>query len=250
MNENSANTSDLDALNTWYQTPFGRMLKTQVAEALMSSLKSLPVSELLHLGVGGFDEVLAGQRGERMIFFTDMACQHLLEKEENTLPLREGSQECVVLLHGLDVAGDPHGVLREINRIISVRGYLVIMGFNSMSGWGRYRPLRNLYRWKRSMPWALRFYGTGRLRDWLSLLGFDIRQIRTLNFRPLIHEEKLLDNLEFMDSIGRLILPFFGNVYILVAQKRVMPLTPVLNRKLRTTLLKPGLVEPAGQSPA
>jgi SAM-dependent methyltransferase len=250
VNEISANTSDLNALNSWYQTPFGRILKAQIAQALMSSLKPLPVNELLHLGVGGFDEVLAGQKGERMIFFTDMACQHLLEKEENTLPLREGSQECVVLLHGLDVAGDPHGVLREINRIISVRGYLVIVGFNALSSWGWYRPLRNLYRWNRNMPWPLRFYSASRLRDWLSLLGFDIRQGRTLNFRPLIHKENVLQNLEIVDSVGQFILPFFGNVYILTAQKRVIPLTPVLNRKLRSTILKPGLVEPAGSSPA
>jgi SAM-dependent methyltransferase len=250
VNEISANTSDLDALNSWYQTPFGCILKAQIAQALMASLKPLPVNELLHLGVGGFDEVLAGQKGERMIFFTDMACQHLLEKEENTLPLREGSQECVVLLHGLDVAGDPHGVLREINRIISVRGYLVIVGFNALSSWGWYRPLRKLYRWNRNMPWPLRFYSASRLRDWLSLLGFDIRQGRTLNFRPLIHKENVLQNLEIVDSVGQFILPFFGNVYILTAQKRVIPLTPVLNRKLRSTILKPGLVEPAGRSPA
>jgi SAM-dependent methyltransferase len=243
-------TSDLDALNAWYQTLFGRMLKAQVAQALLSCLKPLPVSELLHLGVGGFEEVLAGQKGERMIFFTDMACQHLLEKQENTLPLRENSQECVVLLHGLDVAGDPHGVLREINRIVSVRGYLIIVGFNRFSGWGWYRLLRNLYRWKRDMPWALHYYNTGRLRDWLALLGFDIRQIRTLNFRPLVHKEKVLDHLAFADHVGELLLPFFGNVYILAAQKRAMPLTPVLNRKLRAALLKPGLAEPAGHSPA
>jgi hypothetical protein len=244
VNEISANISDLDALNAWYQTPFGRMLKAQIADALMSCLKPLPVSELLHLGVGGFDEVLAGQKGERMIFFTDMACQHLLAKEENTLPLREGSQECIVLLHGLDVATDPHGVLREINRIMSVRGYLVIVGFNSLSSWGWYRPLRNLYRWKRSMPWLLRFYRIGRLRDWLALLGFDIRQAMTLNFRPLIHKEKLLDNLQLVDPVGKLVLPFFGNVYILIAQKRMIPLTPILERKMPRTLLKPGLMEP------
>jgi hypothetical protein len=249
VNEISTTASDLDALNAWYQTPFGSILKPQIADALRSCLKPLPVSELLHLGVGGFDEVLAGQKSERMIFFTDMACQHLLAKEENTLPLREGSQECVVLLHGLDVAADPHGVLREINRIMSVRGYLVIVGFNTFSGWGCYRPLRNLYRWKRSMPWALRFYGTSRLRDWLTLLGFDIYQTRTLNFRPLIHKDKLLDNLKPLDHVGQLVLPFFGNVYILTAQKRVMPLTPILERKLRTTLLKPGLMEPTGRSP-
>jgi SAM-dependent methyltransferase len=247
LNDSSAAT-DLDALNAWYQTSFGRMLKSQIAGALLSSLKPLPVNELLHLGVGGFDDVLAGQKGERMIFFTDMACQHLLAKEENTLPLREGSQECVVLLHGLDVATDPHGVLREINRIMSVRGYLVIVGFNALSGWGWYRPLRNLYRWKRAMPWPLRFYGTSRLRDWLALLGFDIRQARTLNFRPLVHKTKLLDGLKFVDKLGELVLPFFGNVYILIAQKRVIPLTPVLNRKLRGGILKPGLVEPASRS--
>ncbi|HEY3487160.1 MAG TPA: methyltransferase domain-containing protein, partial [Gammaproteobacteria bacterium] len=232
---------DLNNLNTWYQQPFGRMLKSQIADALMRNLKSLPVHELLHLGVGGFEEVLAGQKGERMIFFTDMACQHLLAKEENSLPLKEGSQECVVLLHALDVAADPYGVLREINRIMSVRGYLVIVGFNAFSSWGLYRPLRNLYPWKRTIPWALQFYTIGRLRDWLALLGFDISQSRTLSFLPLAQKEKLLGNLQIADRLGALLLPFFGNVYILTAQKRVTPLTPVLDRKFRSALLKPGL---------
>lgn len=246
MRPDTATTrEDLNALNTWYEQPFGRVLKKQIAEKLTGILRTIPTRELLHLGVGGFEETLAGSRRERMLFFTDIACEHLLAEDENMLPLKAESQDCVVVLHGLDVAVNPHGVLREVNRITAKDGYLVIVGFNAFSCWGGYRPVRNLWRWKKSLPWRLHFYSRGRLRDWLALLGYDVRISQTLNYLPVVQNLKVQKRIQGLNALGNLLLPWCGNLYIVVARKSTIPLTPVrLQWKQRRSVIASGIAEP------
>jgi SAM-dependent methyltransferase len=227
---------DLDGLNKWYEQPFGQLLKSQIATELLSVLKPLPIREFLYLGVDGFEESL-DHPPEKTLFFTSLDNG----VTENTLPLEANSQDCVVLLHALDVAPDSHGVLREVDRIVAMGGYVVIVGFNMRSSWGLYRPLRNLYKWAPALPWQLHFYSIQRLRDWLNLLSFEVGQVRTLNYQPLLQNPAILEKFRLLNAVGRTVLPFFGNVYILAARKRTIPVTPVrLNWKLRSHLLKPG----------
>lgn len=237
---------DLNALNTWYEQPFGRVLKQQIAGKLTGILRTIPAHELLHLGVGGFEETLAGRHRERMLFFTDIACEHLLAEDENTLPLKAESQDCVVVLHGLDVAVNPHGVLREVNRIMAKDGHLIVVGFNAFSFWGGYRPVRSLWKWKKSLPWRLHFYSSGRLRDWLALLGYDVGLSQTFNYQPLIQNMKFQKRIQGLNTLGRFILPWCGNLYVVVARKSTIPLTPVrLQWKQRRTVVNSGVAEPA-----
>lgn len=239
---------DLDALTHWYQDPCGQVLKRQITSALTEELAGLAVSEVLHLGAGGFEAALAGRKRERSIFFTDMACEPLLGEDENYLPLKPDTQECVVLLHGLDVTANPHGVLRELSRVTAHDGYLIIVGFNQFGLWGGVRPLLRLFYWRREwvIPWCLRFYRIGRIKDWLSLLGFNMHSIRSVNFRPLTQRSRLLHATRHLDIAGGLLLPRCGNVYMVVAQKRTIPLTPVRFKwKLPSELLNPRIAKPS-----
>ncbi len=247
------NTSQfLEALNQWYTTPFGLRLKADVASTLLQVLRMFTVHELLHLGVSGFEESLAGQRRERMLFYADLTCEQLLSSNENTLPLKADSQPCVVLLHGLDVAQSPHSVLRELERIIAMDGYLVIVGFNTHSLWGGYRPLSNLMNlihWRQDIPWHLNFHSPGRLRDWLELLGFEVLSTRTVNYQPLWQHDKIIRRSRFLNAIGNIALPALGNVYVSVARKRTVPITPIKFKwKLRSKLLRPNVIEPTANT--
>ncbi|HEX7026885.1 MAG TPA: methyltransferase domain-containing protein [Gammaproteobacteria bacterium] len=236
---------DLYALTTWYEQPFGRIIKKQIAEKLTGILRTVPARELLHLGIGGFEETLAGRHRERVLFFTDIAYEHLLAEDENTLPLKSESQDCVVVLHGLDVAINPHGVLREVNRIMAKDGHLIIIGFNALSFWGGYRPLRNLWRWRKSLPWRLNFYTPGRLRDWLALLGYDVGLSQTFNYLPVIQNTNFQKRMQVLNSAGSLLLPWCGNLYVVVARKSTIPLTPVrLQWKQRRPVITSGVAEP------
>jgi hypothetical protein len=243
MNTRLPAKKNLDALVNWYQSPVGDSLKSILAEELNKVLTKLSVREIMFLGVAGFENQLLRTKCEHAVFFTDVACEHLLANEDSYLPIKSESQECVVLLHGLDVAVNPHSVLREMSRIVADDGYLIIIGFNTCSGWGLYRPFRRLFNWRAPrVPWQLTFHGTAKIKDWLELLGFETRKIRTLGFRPLIQNHNVYHALGFLESFGRLVLPGFGNTYLSIARKRTIPLTPepMLSR-IRARLIKAGL---------
>ncbi len=249
MSVQEDNETDLARLSTWYEQPFGCRLKRQIADKLTQILGENHLNELMHLGVGGFEEVLSSKQHGQVRFFTDIACEHLLTEHENSLPITAGSIECVVLLHGLDLAENPHGLLREVDRILAMDGHLIIVGFNPVSLWGAYRPLRNLVRRSQQMPWRLPFYRLSRLRDWLKLLSFETKELNTISYQPLVYRDAWLQKLAFVDSIGNFTLQHFGNVYLMVSQKRTVPLTQIrlapvpLQPRVRNGLLKPSTIE-------
>lgn len=260
-NAETSTRADLNALNLWYEQPFGRALKARIAGKLSAILATIPARELLQLGVGGFEEILAGRQygldadggekppagrqHERMLFFTDIACEHLLSQNENTLPLQKESQDCVVLLHGLDVAFDPRGVLREVGRVTARGGHVVIVGFNACSLWGAYRLLLCMFKLRRLPPWKLRFYNTWRIRDWLELLDFEVGPVHTLGYQPIIQNPNVRRRISLFDTLGKLVLPHCGNVYVLTAKKITWPLTPMKLQWKRRYPIKPGIAEPS-----
>ena len=65
---------------------------------------------------------------------------------------------------------NPHGVLRELDRVLRADGYIVILGFNPVSLWG----LRHFLSRRRFPPGSRRLISEHRLRDWLSLLNFSV----------------------------------------------------------------------------
>ena len=243
MNARHPAGQELEALVNWYQSPVGDSMKSIVATRLGAVLTKLAVQDILFLGAAGFERYLAAAQYEHAMFFTDVACEHLLAYEDTYLPVKSDSQECVVLLHGLDVAVNPHAVLREMSRIVARDGYLIIIGFNLISGWGLFRPLRRVLNWHAPyIPWRLKFHSTGKLGDWLELLGFESGKLQTLGFRPLIQNQKFYRSIGFLETIGKLVLPRFGNIYIRVARKRTIPLTPEpMLKRLRAGLIKAGL---------
>ena len=140
------------------------------------------------------------------------------------LPLLEQSVDVCLLSHCLEFSLDPHHVVREANRVLIPNGYLVITGFNpfSLAGLNCLIPYRN-----RQLPWNARFFSPMRVKDWLHLMGFEI-----LTDQRCLHTT-LAGNVsqgyiashwrDFADNF----ISNFGSVYIIVAKKRVLPLTPI-----------------------
>ena len=234
----------LQSLGQWYDSPCGVVLRDAILHQLGLTLPQC--SELLYLGVEGFEASLAQHRPQSTLSVTDVSHGHLLAEAVNALPLKPDSQECAVLLHGLDATMNPHAVLREFSRVIAPNGHLVVVGFNAFSLWGAYRPLRRCWQWHHSVPWNLNFYPGSRVRDWLELLNFTIVVSKSVNYRPLIQRPSLLSGLRPVDNIANMIAPQLGNVYIIVAKKQVVPLTPHrLRWTLRARFLQPGLIKPS-----
>ena len=126
-----------------------------------------------------------------------------------SLPFAAHSIDVVVIPHVLEFTPDPGAALKEIERVLIEDGHLIVTGFNPWSLWGLWRlnPAR-----QNRPPWNGRFHGTARLRHWLSVLNFELLEV-----------ERFL----FPEKPGRFHLPFFGAAYIMVAQKRRIPVTPI-----------------------
>lgn len=147
------------------------------------------------------------------------------------LPFDGRSVDIMLLPHTLEFADDPHQVLREVSRVLTPEGYVVILGFNPFSLWGLWRLLR---RRRGNAPWNGHFMQLARVKDWLNLLDFEIDRGKIFYYRPPLASETTMDRLHFLDPAGDRWWPMAGAVYLLVAKKRVVGMTP-LRPEWRTT---------------
>lgn len=156
------------------------------------------------------------------------------------LPLPSASVDLVVMPHVLEFSQHPHQILREVERVLVPDGHIVITGFNPHSLWGTRRWLASSYA---GFPWTGRYLGVRRLKDWLTLLGFEIEFGKFGCYAPAIVGGKWLRRWRFLEFAGDRWWPIGGAVYIVQAVKRVHGtrlITPVWReRKARSKSLAP-----------
>jgi len=136
--------------------------------------------------------------------------------ELTALPFASASTDLVVLPHVLEFSGDPHQLLREVERILIPEGQLIVLGFNPHSLWG----LRRLTNRSGNFPWNGSYLSLPRLKDWLKLLGFEVDRGTLGCYVPPMDQEKWLQRWHFMENAGRRWWPFAGGIYLLRAIKR------------------------------
>jgi len=208
-------------LELWLRSPRGRRLLALEERELKRVLPDLFGRHVLQIGSWG--------RGEQMLESSEMLHRAVIGtvpefgaaalSEPERLPIQERSVDAVLLPHCLEFSRSPYPVLREVNRILSDRGRLVVLGFSPWSFWAWRQWLGLRYR---AFPPGARFISLGRLSDWLELLDFEVVEARRYGVgfpwtRP------------FSDAAGGLARLFRGwsEGYLVVAKKRVIPMTLV-----------------------
>lgn len=205
-------------LELWLRSPRGRRLLALEEREIKRVLPDLFGRHVLQVGSWGRgDRLLEGSEMlHRAVLGTvpDLGAQALAEPER--LPVQEKSVDAVLLPHCLEFSRSPYPVLREVNRILSDRGRLIILGFSPWSAWAWRQWLGLRYR---AFPPGARFVSVGRLGDWLELLDFEVCEVRRYGVgfpwtRPSSDEG---------GGPGRW-LAAWSEGYLLVAKKRVIPL--------------------------
>jgi len=135
------------------------------------------------------------------------------------LPFEAQSVDLLVLPHTLEFTRDPHGLLREAERVLMPEGQLVILGFNSLSLWGVRQSLSRMTQ-TQFVPAAHDLIAFTRLKDWIKLLGFELDRGRFGCYRPPLLADKWLGRWSFMEAAGDRWWPIFGAVYMITAIKR------------------------------
>ena len=154
----------------------------------------------------------------------------------NHLPYEERSIDAFLLAHVLDFTQDPHQVLREVDFCLIPNGQIIVIGFNpySVAGVARYLPFKR----DNAIHWA-RFFSRSRVRDWLSLLGYEVTLEKRFLFADFLFGGALFGGGARGDSrfnedsktkrqwqqFMQKHLSFFASVYVIVAKKREFPLS-------------------------
>jgi len=141
-----------------------------------------------------------------------------IRSDLNHLPLQDSTIDVCILVHELDFSSDPHQLLREIDRVLTLDGILIISGYNPYSLFG----LKSLLTPKDVN--TARLFAPNRVIDWLHLLGFEIKQKQHFDYISP-HPRGRLSNL--IESIGQRYLSFFCSVYFIEAKKQCTPMSPI-----------------------
>ena len=199
----------------WLQTPQGRYLVDWEQDGLDRLVADLFGYHAVQLGLPGF-ELLRANRMPRRINCgpqgRDLRCS------EYELPFATGSLDLVLLPHVLEFSAHPHRVLREVERVLVPEGSVVISGFNPLSLWGLRRLLA---RRGAEAPWSGHYRSAMRIRDWLTLLGFEIQESRFGCYAPPLRTPRWLERWGCIDRAGSRWWPVLGAGYLLHGVKRV-----------------------------
>ena len=141
-----------------------------------------------------------------------------LRCSEFELPFATASLDLVLLPHVLEFSAHPHRVLREVERVLVPEGSVVVSGLNPLSLWGARKLLA---RRDAGAPWSGHYRSAMRIRDWLTLLGFEVQASMFGCYAPPLRSLQWQERWRFADRAGARWWPVLGAGYLLHGIKRV-----------------------------
>ncbi|MEW6445044.1 MAG: class I SAM-dependent methyltransferase [Pseudomonadota bacterium] len=223
FNAQSVSDDRLAALAAWWDTPDGAYLWGEEAAWCEARINQC----------FGYHAALLGLNGTRLEGLGGLRVPHRFSlgprrgavlARFDALPLAAESVDLVMLHHVLEVALDPHQVLREVDRVLVPEGHLLLLTFNPWGPWG----WRNRFHANGMPPWHGQRLGRGRLHDWLGLLGYDVREEGWAGHGCLTGRGG-----EGPAMFGRLaerFWPSLGMTHGMLARKRVSLVAPIRHR--------------------
>lgn len=231
------------ALDHWYECPLGEYLAQQIKLYLDEMLSTSFGYYAIQLGSYPLPEAfLSGCRVKHVFHLGQKQGHQHADVDLSFLPVATDSTDLVILTNALSQCPDPHALLREVNRVLIPDGKLIIIDFNPISLWG----LRHLFQsWLEEVPWCGHYYTARRLKDWTSLLGFDLLNhfrcgyIMPVNFQGLISKSRIFS------KFSERWLKFSAAINILEFEKNTIPLTPYRKRWVKQRILSPKVIRPS-----
>ena len=235
------------ALSSWWESPLGRALIAAESELLGEALEDVFGWELLQVGAwGSARELLTHSRTRRqsLVAAAGIPVNADIVARPSLLPVLGDSVDAALLPHTLEFAPDPYAVLREVDRVLTREGRLVVLGFRPLSLWGMRA------RWSRDgfPPGMRRLLSERLIREWLVLLGFEVEETRRyLYLGPWSR------GLARGQGAGRMLrqgltYPWPAGAYLIKARKRIYTITPVRPRVREKPAVIVHLVKPTTRS--
>ncbi len=210
-------------LTQWYSSALGQSILDRLEVQLQGSLSDVFGYQGLQIGnVAPDRDLFKGSGLHRRIILDAPGSQADIHGDVLHLPVASDTMKLVMFFNTLDFCDQPHQALREADRVLSDDGQLLIIGFNPLSAFGARHVLTG---WRGNAPWNGRFYSRTRVTDWLSVLNYRVQTSDAMFIRLPIDSEGLLRRTRRLERIEPL-LSGIGGLYVLLARKQTMPLTP------------------------
>lgn len=157
----------------------------------------------------------------------DQCLNHAVISSNEQLPISTDDVDLVVASHVLETSQNPHQVLREIDRVLVPEGHCILIGFNPYALSNLNKPLRFLRKNKQEkLQDSYKMRSVTRVRDWFSLLGFEVVEVNYMGFRPTLNNQKIFNSLKWLERWGEYAGPLLGSMYIVHAKKHVVAMRP------------------------
>ena len=218
----STGSDGFDSNFWWYSSPLGEAMIESGVECIRRILPNQYFRVMLQV---------AGPPDHRYLDLTESEIRYRIGNtvdsckatsivaEAEWLPFAANSVDLLILPHVLEFSQKPHDILREVSQCIVPEGILVIAGFNPRSMLGMASKVTGL---TGAMLQDTRFYSVIRIRDWLSLLGFEPVAGEFEFFRPPAVQASRLRRLKKLELAGARWWPGFGSIYILIVRKKML----------------------------
>lgn len=238
-------------LHAWLESGPGRSILDVESRAVSRGLINLFGYHLVQVGnLAGFDAMAQSRVLHRLVVALDgdpvPAEYPAIRGRACSLAIDSDSVDVIVMPHVLEFEREPHDALREALRVLVPEGHLIIAGFNPWSLLGLWRAVP---RASSTAPWRGQFLAQRRVREWLSVLGFEVLGNSPCFFKPPLRNQRVLRRLDLFEAVGARMLPMCSAAYVLVARKRVTTLTPIRPRwKPSRRLVAVGLARPSARA--
>jgi len=223
-------TSVTTSWRQWLSTPAGSYLLSWEQSQLDTLVADIFGYHALQLGMPDLLALRANRMPHQWTALSDLDAEASesppqFAAHSIALPFQADSLDLLVLPHTLELSLDAHASLREAERVLMPEGHLVIAGMNPTSflGW-RHQRSKWYRRWgfeDLGAPPCEEMIGYWRLRDWLRLLGFEVKLSQFGCWRPVMDRPQWFERWAWMERLGASGWPILGGVYVIVAVKKV-----------------------------
>jgi SAM-dependent methyltransferase len=230
-----------DSVRRWLESPLGDALVQLEGRVVEEALDGIFGEQCLQLGLWGEANTFLKHARTQRTWLIDEGSDDgapAAVGQFHRMPVQDESIDCVILPHVLDYSDRPHAILREVDRVLTAHGHVVILGFKTGGLWG----VRRLIPGAGLPPDAQNLVPERRLRDWLQLLDMRIQSASRYFFRVPVPGVRGASSAKW-EQRGQRWWPELAACYMLTAQKRVSTLTPVKPVWSRKPKVVAGLAE-------
>lgn len=215
-------------LKHWFHTPSGQTVFKQEQKLVDSALDRLFGYFLVQLGCVSKDNMLDNSRIACKLLVDEKIPHSMLDEsgiqwvqaEFDFLPVGRDKVDVVVLPHTLETVDDPYYILRQVDNMLLPEGHVVLTGFNPIGC----MPLRLKHFSSHGAFRRAQYRRAARIKEWLQVLGYEVESVKYSPVMCFSSSQKYKGWVQFIEKLERSLQWFgldFGNVYCLVAKKRV-----------------------------